>query len=78
VEEEGRSGTPDTCCMYGDGNGVQGMVEGVGESSRQYFSIWLIMWASAIFSVRPPSHPTLESLSPAILLQGFLFASVAP
>jgi hypothetical protein len=54
VGEEGRSGTPDTCCMYGDGNGVQGMVEGVGESSRQYFSIWLIMWASAIFSVRPP------------------------
>jgi hypothetical protein len=39
------------------------MVWGVGESSRQYFSIWLIMWSSGVFSVgHPARHPSPPSL----------------
>ena len=32
-------------------NTLSGLVAGISVGSRQYFSLWLIMWSSAIFSV---------------------------
>jgi|NorSeaMetagenome_1021524.scaffolds.fasta_scaffold562065_1 hypothetical protein len=64
----------------------QGMVEGISVESRQYFSIWLIMWASAIFSVRPlPSDSVclvwvaaLFALLPCLGVFGLQASSVFP
>jgi len=48
-------------------NTLSGMVEGVGESSRQYFSIWLIMWASGFFSAFVDNIPFTATMVPVMV-----------
>jgi len=43
------------------------MVGGVGESSRQYFSIWLIMWSSGVFSAFVDNIPFTATMVPVMM-----------
>ena len=61
-------------------NFKQGMVENIDEESRQYFSIWLIMWSSAIFSVFARSSLTrcvLQRAASTLLAERVRAASLA-
>jgi len=46
---------------------LSGLVEGVSEGSRQYFSLWLIMWSSAVFSAFVDNIPFTATMVPVMI-----------
>ena len=46
---------------------LSGLVEGVSVGSRQYFSIWLIMWSSAVFSAFVDNIPFTATMVPVMM-----------